>query len=61
MRRTAGWKPTHSCNPPPLGLIRIVEERTGISKHLRCQLWRQLVKLQSMIRVATKYLGRLIH
>lgn len=52
---------THSCNSPPLGLVRIVEERAGVAKHLRRQLRRQLVELHPRVWIATKYLGRLIH
>lgn len=51
---------THPSNSPPLGLIRIIEECAWVAKHLRSELWRQMLHWQAMVSVAED-LRRLVH
>lgn len=55
-----GLEYAHPRDPSPLGFVGIVHERIGVSKHMRRQIWRQLVKWYAMFRVAAKDLWRLI-
>lgn len=51
---------THPSNPPPLGLIGVVEERARVAKHLGGKLGGQVLYGQAMVGVAED-LGRLVH
>lgn len=52
---------THPCDSPPLCLICIVEQAIGVSEHLGCELWRQVLHWHTIIGVGTKDLRRLVH
>lgn len=52
---------THPCDPPPLCLVCIVEQAIGVSEHLSCELWRQVLHWQAVIAVGTKDLRGLVH
>lgn len=51
---------TDPCDSPPLGLVRIVEERIWVAKHLGRELGGKLVVHREPM-VFAKDLGRLVH
>jgi len=52
---------SHPCDSPPLGFVRIFQKRVGVSKHMRRQVWWQLVQRHAVFRVAAEDLRRLVH
>lgn len=50
---------TDPCDPPPLCLVRVVEERVWVAEHLSSELWREMLHREAM--VVAEELGWLIH
>lgn len=56
-----GGRNTHPGNPPPLGLVCVIEKRAWVSEHLGGKLRGQMLYGKAMVAVGAEYLRRLVH
>lgn len=60
LRRGNGGS-THTCDPPPLCLVCVVEQSIGVSEHLGRELGRQVLHWQTIVGMGAEDLRRLVH